>query len=80
MLIPEHLYRRMPKLWMLMGLMFLIFGLMAGTEFRFFPAYMGLGFLCICRSIWLYQARLRVNRRNEITVLTETQRLERPPQ
>lgn len=79
MLIPDHLYDRLPRLWLLMGFLFVLLGLMAGTEFRYFPAYMALGAICVCRALWIFQARQRFNRRNEIAVLTDTQRLERPP-
>jgi len=77
MLLPDHIYRRIPLFWMLMGVLLLVFGIIAGPEFRYFPAYILLGFVCLGRSIWLYQARQRVVRRPEVTVLTETQRLER---
>jgi hypothetical protein len=62
---------------MIMGVLFLVFGLMAGPDFRFFPAYMLLGLVCTGRSIWLHQARQRVARRPEVSVLTQTQRMER---
>lgn len=77
MLLPDHIYRRIPSLWMIMGVLFLIFGLMAGPDFRFFSAYMLLGIVCLGRSIWLYQARQRVARRHEVSVLTQTQRMDR---
>lgn len=77
MLLPDHIYRRMPLYWTIMGMLFLVFGLMAGPDFRFFSAYMLLGLICLGRSVWLYQARLRVARRSEVTVLSETQRMER---
>ncbi len=77
MLLPDHIYRRIPLFWMIMGVLFLVFGLMAGPDFRFFSAYMLLGLLSLGRSLWLYQARQRVARRSEVAVLTETQRMER---
>lgn len=77
MLLPDHIYRRIPLFWMIMGVLFLVFGLMAGPDFRFFSAYILLGFLSLGRSVWLYQVRQRVARRSEVTVLTETQKLER---
>ena len=77
MLLPDHLYRRVPHFWLIMGILFLVFGLMAGPDFRFFSAYMFLGLGCIVRSIWLFQARQRVARRPEVAVLTATQRIER---
>ena len=77
MLLPDHIYRRIPHCWLIMGILFLVFGLMAGPDFRFFGAYMLLGLASIIRSIWLFQARQRVARQREVTVLTETQRIER---
>lgn len=77
MLLPDHVYRRIPTFWMIMGVLFLVFGLMAGPDFRFFSAYMLLGFVCMGRSAWLHQARQRVARRSEVSVLTETQKMER---
>jgi len=77
MLLPDHIYRRIPHLWMIMGILFLVFGLMAGPDFRFFGAYMLMGVASIIRSIWLFQARQRVARRREVNVLTATQRMER---
>ena len=62
-----------------MGVLFLVFGLMAGPDFRFFSAYILLGFVCLGRSIWLHQARQRVARRPEVNVLTETQKMDRRP-
>ena len=60
-----------------MGVLFLVFGLMAGPDFRYFSACMLLGLVCIGRSIWLYQARQRVARHPEVSVLTQTQKMER---
>jgi hypothetical protein len=77
MLLPDHIYRRVPLFWMIMGTLFLVFGLMAGPDFHYFSAYMLLGLVCIGRSIWLHQARQRVARRPEVTVLTDTQKMER---
>ena len=77
MLLPDHIYRRIPHLWLIMGILFLVFGLMAGPDFRFFGVYMLMGVASIIRSIWLFQARQRVARRREVDVLTATQRMER---
>ena len=77
MLLPDHIYRRIPHFWLLMGILFLVFGLMAGPDFRFFAAYMLLGVVSIGRSLWLYQARQRVARRSEVSVLSATQRMDR---
>jgi hypothetical protein len=57
--------------------LFLVFGLMAGPDFRFFAGYILAGIACIIRSAWLQQARQRVARRREVSVLSETQKIER---
>ncbi len=76
MLLPDHIYRRIPLYWMGMGLLLLVFGLMAIENIRHFSAYMLLGLICVGRSVWLYQVRRRVVRRAEVTVLTDTQKME----
>lgn len=68
MLLPENIYRRIPQYWMLAGVLFLVFGLFVGTDFTLFPAYLVLGALCIARSVWIYQARWRVHKRNELHI------------
>jgi hypothetical protein len=77
MLLPDHIYRRIPQCWLIMGILFLVFGLMAGPDFPYFSAYMLLGVVSIIRSIWLFQARQRVARQREVSVLSETQKIER---
>jgi hypothetical protein len=77
MLLPDSLYRRIPQIWMLMGVFFIIFALMAGPDFRFFGVYLLLGFASIVRSFWVQAARRRIARGREVTVLTETQKLDR---
>lgn len=77
MLLPDHIYRRVPHFWMIMGILFLLIGLMAGADFRFFWAYILLGLASMVRSVWLFQARQRVARRGEVSVLSATQKLER---
>ncbi|NQV86405.1 MAG: hypothetical protein HQ492_04945 [Woeseiaceae bacterium] len=77
MLLPDQIYRRIPHAWLLMGLLLLIFGSTAGPDIRYVVAYLLLGIASIGRSVWLFQARQRVTRRAEVTVLTATQRMER---
>jgi len=60
-----------------MGALFLLIGLMAGPDFRFFAGFLLLGVLCIARSIWLTSARQRTVRGREVTILTETQKIHR---
>jgi hypothetical protein len=78
MLIPDNVYRRIPQYWLLIGVMFLVFGLFVGTTYKLFPAYMGLGALCITRSLWIYQARWRYHKRNELH-MTQAIRVTRKP-
>ena len=66
MLLSDNVYRRVPQYWMLIGILFVLFGLFVGTGYKLFPAYMGLGILCIGRSIWIYQARWRYHKQNEL--------------
>jgi len=73
MLIPDNVYRRIPQYWLLIGVMFLVFGLFVGTTYKLFPAYMGLGALCITRSLWIYQARWQHHRKNQMNILRSTQ-------
>ncbi len=77
MLLPDKLYRHIPQFWMLMGVLFFVFALMTGPDIRFFGTYILMGFVSIGRSVWLYAARRRVARGREVTVLTETQKLDR---
>jgi hypothetical protein len=77
MLLPDNLYRRIPQLWMLMGVLFLVLALINGPSFRYFAAYLLLGLISLGRALWINAARQRIARGREVTVLTETQRLER---
>ena len=60
-----------------MGVLFVVLGLMAGSELRLVAGYLLVGFFSIGRSLWLYSARNSVTRHHEVVVLTETQKLER---
>ena len=66
MLLSDTAYKRVPQFWMVIGVLFLLFGLSAGRSVEFFPAYIALGVLCVTRSIWIYQARWRYHKRNEL--------------
>ena len=77
MLLPDNIYRRIPQYWMLAGVLFLMFGLIAGKSFELFPVYIGCGILCIGRSIWIYQARWKHHHRNEMKILRSTQIIDR---
>ena len=77
MLLPDNIYRRVPQIWMLMGALFVLMALINGPSFRFFGAYLLLGLVSIGRAFWINAARQRIARGREVTVLTETQRIER---
>ncbi len=77
MLVSERVYNRIPHIWLFMGILFLLFGLAAGPDIRFFYAYPSLSALCIARAFQIYQYRRKFSRRNRITDLTKTQKIER---
>ena len=60
-----------------MGTLFLLLGLMAGPDIQYFFVYPSLGLACIARSFQLYLRRRNFSHRSRITVLTETQKIER---
>jgi len=68
MLLSDGVYKRIPMFWMLGGILFLVLGLAAGPEVDHFAAYLVLGFACITRSIWIYQARWKYHKRNKINI------------
>jgi hypothetical protein len=71
------MYGRVPQIWLFMGLLFLLLGLVADSGVRFYYTYPALGVLCIGRAFYVYPLRRKFNRRNRTMVLTETQRIER---
>jgi len=77
MLVSDGFYNRIPQFWLLMGILFLLLGLATGPDFRFFYAYLSLSAICFARAFQIYQHRGKISRRNRITVLTETQKIER---
>jgi hypothetical protein len=77
MLLPDNIYRRIPQYWMLIGIAFVLLGLVAGSSYTLFPAYLGFGTLCIGRSVWIYQARWKHHHRNEMKILRSTQIIDR---
>ena len=50
MLVPDWLYSRIPHIWLSIGLLFLVIGLVAGPDFRLFYAYLLLGLVCLFRA------------------------------
>ena len=77
MLMSDDLYGRVPHIWLLMGLFFLVLGLIADSGVRFYYVYPALGLICIARAFYVYRLRRKFNRRYLTTVLTETQIIER---
>ena len=77
MLLPDPIYRRIPLFWMTLGILFLFLGLITGKEYAQFPLYLGVGFLCIARALWIYQARWKFFRKNEIKTMKSTQIIDR---
>ena len=77
MLVSDRFYQRIPKIWLIMGILFLLFGFVAGPDARFFFAYPLLSAICIARAFQIHLFRRKFSRRNRITVLTETQKIER---
>ena len=77
MLLPDNIYRRIPLYWMVLGILFLFLGAIVGTSYTLFPLYIGAGFLCIARSLWIYQARWKYFRRNEFRTMSSTQIIDR---
>ena len=77
MLLPESLYRRVPHFWLLMGFFLIFYSLVAWPDVRYFLGYLVLGLISVARAFWVFQARKRVVRRAEVTVLTATQKIER---
>jgi len=77
MLVSDRMYKRIPQIWLFMGILFLLLGLAAGPDVQHFFAYPLLGALCIARALQIYVQRRKFNRRNRMTVLTETQKINR---
>ena len=77
MLVSDRVYYRIPQFWLIIGLLFLLLGLAAGPDYRFFYAHLLLSAICLGRSFQIYQHRRKISRRNRITVLTKTQKIER---
>ena len=77
MLVSDGVYSRIPQFWFFVGMLFLMLGLAAGPAFRFFYACLSLSAICVARAFQIYQQRRKINRRNRMTVLTETQKIER---
>ena len=77
MILSDQAYYRIPRFWLILGILFLLLGLAAGPDFRFFYANLLLSAICIGRSFQIYQYRRKISRRNRTTDLTETQKIDR---
>ena len=72
MLVSDGVYRRIPLFWITLGSLFLLLGFIGGADLAYFPAYMGIGALCVVRGVWVYQARWKVHKRNQLAITRET--------
>jgi nicotinamide riboside transporter PnuC len=77
MLLPDSVYRRIPLIWMIMGVLFIVLAFTAGSDLRLVGVYVLVGFVSIGRSFWLFSARNSVTKHSKVVVLTETQKMER---
>ncbi len=73
MLLPDNVYKHVPRYWIGAGILFLTFGTMIGPGYKMFPVYMILGVASIVRGIWVRQQRWKIHRRNEMRMLRSTQ-------
>ena len=78
MLLSESVYKRIPLFWMIVGLLFLLLGWSSETELQFTLAYFGLAVFCIGRSVWIYQARWKFYRRNQMSIVRDTMVIKHP--
>ena len=77
MLLPDNVYKRIPLWWMVLGILFLFLGAIVGSGYTLFPLYIGAGFLCIARSLWIYQARWKYFLKNDVKTMHATQVIDR---
>jgi O-antigen/teichoic acid export membrane protein len=75
MLVSDSVYQRIPKIWLSIGIVFLLLAFIAGPDFEFFYAYLLLSAACIARSLQIYYYRQKYKRRRRIAILTETQEI-----
>jgi len=78
MLLSESVYKRIPLFWMIVGLLFLLLGWSGETEMTFSLAYVAIAVLCIGRSVWIYQARWKFYRRNQVSIVRDTMVIKHP--
>lgn len=80
MLVSDWVYYRVPRFWFILGASFLLLALLAGPGFQYFLLALLVGVACLLRSLQVYQLRQAINRRNRMTVLTQTQKIDRSEQ
>ena len=71
MWLPSSIYERVPQFWMLIGLMIFAYGLYLGFDYQLIFAYLVLGFLCVGRSLWIFQARRSYRSKADDAELTQ---------
>jgi len=76
MVVSDRVYYRIPKFWLIVGLAFLLLGLAAGPDYKYFYAHLALGAVCVSRSWQISRQRRKINRRRRMTVLSQTQKLD----
>ena len=59
MWLPTPIYEKVPQLWLLLGLLFLVLGFYIGFDFEMIYFYLALGILCTFRGLWIHLVRLR---------------------
>ncbi len=57
MWLPDTVYARVPRFWLLMGLLFFAFGLYLGFEYDLIFVYLATGAFCVLRSLWIFKIR-----------------------
>lgn len=77
MVVSDWVYYRVPRFWLFLGAGFLLLALFAGPDFQYFLVALLIGVVCLLRSLQVYQLRKAINRRDRMTVLTQTQKIER---
>ena len=77
MVVSDWVYHRVPRFWFLLGIGFVLLALAAGPDFEYFLVSLLVGFVCLLRSLQVYQLRQEINRRRRMTVLSETQKIDR---
>ncbi len=59
MRLPESVYERLPQVWLLLGFLFIVTGVLLGTEFPVTYIYFALGVACIFWSFCIVVLRPR---------------------